>query len=133
MNETTPTSEERTWGAAAHLMILLNLFNVLFGVIGCVIVYVLSRSRGTFARDQAAEALNFELTLALVLLALFAGMLCLFFAGTFPSHTPPASVIVLGFLGAIAWLGSIVMAVVAALRAQNGEPFRYPVALRFVR
>jgi hypothetical protein len=135
MNDTSPSTDERTWAAAAHLTLLLNLMNICIGLIGSIVVYVLSRNRGPFARDQAREALNFQLTVMLVMVALLLAVIIVIAQG-------PLFMIIGGGRSSLLWLtmafvlatlASAAAGVVAAMQANRGERFRYPFAIRFVR
>jgi len=94
----------------AHLLGLLTSF------VGPLVLYLAKKDESPYARDQAAEALNFQLTVLIayvvcwVLAFVFIGFLLMFFL----------------------WVGSIVMAIVAALAVNRGEAYRYPVNIRFV-
>jgi uncharacterized protein len=108
-------SEERTWGMLAHLSALLGLV-IGLSFIGPLIIYLVYRGRSPYVGRQAAEALNFNLTIlicSLVSLALI--------------------IIVIGFLllavVGIFWLVQVILASVAA---NNGTEYRYPLTIRFV-
>jgi hypothetical protein len=136
VTETTPSAEDRTWAAAAHSTILLDLVSTstpLLGLVGSLIIYILSRSRGAFARDQATEALNFQLTLLLVVIALLVSAYLIVRGDPLWRFITPPSLIVVLLAAVAAVFGSIVAGIVAALRAQRGILFRYRVAIPFVR
>jgi uncharacterized Tic20 family protein len=112
-----PTQDERTWGMAAHLAALAG-FIVPFGnIIGPLVVWLLRREHSAFVAAHAKEAMNFNITVALgallcaVLLQLSIGVL-------------------LGAALVIFWL---IMTIVAALKANEGERYRYPFTLRLVK
>ena len=79
-------------------------------------IWLVFRGRGAYLEHQAKEALNFQITLVL---AYVVGWV-LFFVGI-------GVIIVIA-----AWLGGIVLAILAAVAASEGEPYRYPVNLRLV-
>lgn len=115
--------DSRTWAMLAHLSALIAAFVVL-SFIGPLIVYLVKRDEDPFVRDQAAEALNFNLSvliyaavggvITLILIVVLVGLLL---------------VPVLA-LGAVAWL---VLVIVAAVKAYGGTAYRYPLTIRFVR
>ncbi|MEU8378117.1 DUF4870 domain-containing protein [Streptosporangium sp. NPDC048865] len=105
-----PGSDDATMAMLAHLLGLLTSF------VGPLVLYLVKKDESPYARDQAAEALNFQLTL--LILQFVAWILAFFLIG-----------FLLIFLF---WIGSIVMAVVAAVAANRGERYRYPVNIRFV-
>jgi uncharacterized protein len=112
------SSESRNWAAAAHLSALVAAF-VALAFLGPLVVYLVKRD-DPFVRDQAAEALNFNLTwgivapIALVLLIIVLIGLVLI----------PVAVVAV-----FAWF---VLILVAASRASSGRRYRYPLTIRFV-
>ena len=115
-------ADARQWALIAHLSALAGLL-IGFNFVGPLIVYLVKRDEGGFVRDQAAEALNFNLS---VFIYMVVGVLI----------TVVLSFILVGLLllpvllaGAVAW---VVLAVVAAVKANRGESYRYPLTIRFV-
>jgi len=75
------------------------------------------KERGRYVEDQSKEALNFQITLAIAyIVSLF------------------LMIIIIGFVTfAIAWICAIVFGIIAAMAANKGEAYRYPVTLRLVK
>jgi len=104
-------------------------------------VYCLRRYVSGFLRDHAAEALNFQLTLAAAVLggALVLGVGALVLG--VGAHVLPPLVLVLflgyflGYFLAMQFLMiyALVQAIRAALAAGRGEVFRYPATIRLVK
>lgn len=114
--------DSRGWAVGAHLSALAGLV-IGLSFLGPLVVYLLRRGEDPFVRDQAAEALNFNLSVLIYEIALGIAMVLLF-------------IIVVGILlllvmigMAIAWL---VLTIVAATKASRGERYRYPLTIRFV-
>ena len=86
-------------------------------LIGPLAVYLVKRDESAFVADQAREALNFQLwtSVAAVVAAV------LIFVGV--------GLLLLPLVG----LGWLVGTVVGAVRASDGEWYRYPWTLRLVR
>jgi uncharacterized Tic20 family protein len=103
-------SDERLWALLAHLSIFV------LSIIGPVLILVLLGKRSAFVADQAREALNFHITVLIAGLVSF--LLCF---------------VLIGFvLLPIVIVGSMVLGVIAALQANQGIPYRYPLTLRLV-
>jgi uncharacterized protein len=104
-------SDERLWATLAHAS------GLVLGFIGPLAVYLVFGPRSAFVRDQSGEALNFQLTLLIayvvsaILVILLIGLVLLL----------------------VVWVASIVLMILAAVRANAGETYRYPVNIRFVR
>jgi uncharacterized Tic20 family protein len=102
--------DQRLWATLAHIS------GALFHLLGPLVVYLVVKDRGPYVRTQAAEALNFWITVDLALLV--------------------SAVLVLVLIGIIGLIAipvvAIVLAIVAAVATNRGEDYRYPVNLRIV-
>ena len=115
---TAPTENERTWGMLAHLSALAGVVVWLLGcVLGPLAVYLSRRDQSEFVAEHAREALNFNITVAL------AAVVCIALMVVFVGF-------ILGTALFIAWL---VLTLIAAIRASEGERYRYPLSLRLVK
>ena len=118
-----PSAEERQWGLFGHLSSLSGLIVPFGNLIGPLILWLIKKDTMAFASDQAKEALNFNITLLIIGVALFLLTLITFGIGIF--ITVP-----LGVLLGIAWL---VLTIIGAMKANDGEAYRYPFTLRLVK
>ena len=126
-------STERSTAMWAWLTaILVSMFVCGLGFVGPLIILNTNNSRSSFIRAHAAESLNVQITVAIASLGAAAvGFLTLigtlfvpfsFFAG-FLALLLPLGVSVYG----------LVISIIGAVRANNGEMYRAPVAIRFVK
>lgn len=123
-----PTHEERQWAMFAHLSALLGgLLTGHFLGLGCfigpLVIWLVKKDAMPFVADQAKEALNFNVTLAIVFTALLLLTFVTFFIGAI--ITVPAAVII--------GIGALVLIIIAAIKANEGERYRYPFTLRLVK
>ena len=104
----------------------LSAFSAFITGIGCVlgplIVWLVKRDTMPFAAEQAKEALNFNITAVIAA------------RRPWPLHDHHARhrrllVVPLGFVLFVGWF---VLTIVAAVKANAGEHYRYPFALRLV-
>jgi uncharacterized Tic20 family protein len=110
-------TQERTWGLITHLSALVG-FIVPFGhIIGPLVVWLIKKDESAFVDDQGKEALNFQISMTLY--AVVAAILVLVIIGIF-------LLIGIGIL-------DIVLVIIAAVKANAGEKFRYPLTIRFIR
>lgn len=116
---TPASSDDRT------LALLTHLSGILFNFIVPLIVWLLNKDKADkgFLIDQSKEALNFNLTLLGIYLVL-----------------QVLTAITLGILGLITvplmfllWIVSIVFYIMAGVKANNGEMYRYPFAIRLIK
>jgi uncharacterized Tic20 family protein len=123
-----PSAEERQWALFAHLSALLGciLTGHWFGwgcFLGPLIIWLVKKDTMPFVDDQAKEALNFNITFAIVGVALF--VLTLITLGLGALIAVPVGVIV-----GVAWL---VLTIMGAIRANEGVRYRYPFTLRLIK
>jgi uncharacterized protein len=124
-----PSAEERQWAMFAHLSSILAglVTSFIIGGAGCflgpMVIWLIKKDTMPFVDVQGKEALNFNILIGIILLALFA--LTFLTLGIGIIITGP-----LMFLVGIAWL---VFTIIAGIKANNGENYRYPVSLRLVK
>ena len=102
--------DQRMWATLAHLS------GLVLSIIGPLVIYLLMKDRGRFVRSQALEALNFQIT---VLIAVIVSSALIF-------------VLIGLFLLPIVGVAAFVLMILAAIAANRGEEYRYPLTLRLV-
>jgi uncharacterized protein len=112
-----PSNDEKQWALFTHLSALIGLFVPLGNVLGPLIFWQIKKNEMPFVDDQGKEALNFQITVAIATLVCFLLMFVLIG-------------FLLIFVVAIAWL---VFTIIGAIRANNGEFYRYPMTWRIVK
>ena len=111
----TVSEDDRTWGSLAHLSALCGMVIPFGSLLAPLIIWRTRGQRTPFVGDQALEALNFNISVALAFLACVA--LAWLLIG-----------ILMIFALVIYW---IVMTVMATAKAGEGEAYRYPFALHY--
>ncbi|MBE3595407.1 MAG: DUF4870 domain-containing protein [Hydrogenibacillus sp.] len=116
-----PMNDEdaRTWAMFVHLSALLTfVLPIPFTtVLAPLILWQMKKKEHSFVDDQGKEAVNFQLSILLYVIV--STVLILIVIG-----------IVLLIAIAVFWF---VMTIIAAVKAKNGEAFRYPLVIRFLR
>jgi len=108
--ETSPSSSDKVAALLTHLG------GIVFGFIPSLIVYLVS-NENPWLKNQARNALNFQLTM---LIAWVAGwVLTLLVIGLF----------VLWAVGIVI----LIFSIVAAVKANQGEAYTYPLTIEFVK
>ena len=117
--ETTESVDEeiRTTAVVAHLSTFAGLVVPFGSVIGPMAVWLTRRDRDPFIDQAGREALNFGISIAIYGSVLVVAALML--VG-----------IPLLMVGVVAW---VVLASLAAVKASQGQAYRYPLTMRFVR
>jgi uncharacterized Tic20 family protein len=107
----------RNSAVAAHLSTFAGLVVPFGSVIGPLAVWLTRRDRDPFIDDAGREALNFGISIAIYGVVALVGALML--VG-----------IPLLVVGVVAW---VVLGSLAAVKASQGQAYRYPLTLRLVR
>ena len=108
----SPSAAERQWALFAHLSALVG-YIIPFGSI----IWQLKKNEMPFVDDQGKEALNFQITIAII--AIISIVLIVILIG-------------LLMLWALA-IVNLIFIIIAALAANNGQAYRYPFAFRFIK
>jgi uncharacterized Tic20 family protein len=137
----SPALAERQWAVAAPLAALAaaaltHWFAGVAGTLAALAVWMLVRDKSAFATAHAREAANFNLSMFLYACA--AGLVGIVLVGATVLTlgigalvTVPAGILLLCVVAAIAlmWL---VCSLVAAFKAWDGKPYRYPLTIRML-
>jgi uncharacterized protein len=126
------SSEIRNWGIAAHLGGLLAgvLSAASLGFLAPLIVWLVKREDHPFLDHHGKEALNFQLT---VLIAVVASLALAIPAVIIGVLTLGIGLILMALAALAAVVLWIVLPIQASLAASRGEGYRYPLTLRLVR
>ena len=108
--------QERLWGMLAHLLSFVAAY-IALGFVAPLVILLVFGPRSAYVRAQAVESLNFNLSW--LLYAVIGGILLIVAVG----------LLILIALG----IAYVVLIVIASIRANNGEFFRYPLTIRFIR
>lgn len=124
------------WAVLAHLSGCLWIFAIPFGgTIASAIIYITKRHVSPFVADQTRESQNFQNTVSLAVIAVFVVAAVLVERLAVRHATEQAlAVVALGSVALAAiMIVNVILSVVAAVTAQRGETFRYPLCVRFIR
>jgi uncharacterized protein len=102
--------DEKLWS------ILVHIGGIVFGFIAPLIGYLALKDRGPFVREHTAAALNFQLTM---LIGYLIGAVTV--------------VLLIGiFILLAVWVLTLVFGILAAVAANQGRYYTYPLSIRFV-
>ena len=111
-------AEARNWGMFCHLAGFAGYVVPIPGanILGPLVVWQMKKDQIPFVDFCGKEALNFQITLFIALVV--SAVLC---------------IALIGFLLLpVVLVYGVVMKILAAIKAANGEYYRYPLTLRFV-
>lgn len=103
---------------ACHLIALCGLLGNGIGfLIGPLVLWLVKRGDSPFIDDHGKEAVNFQITMLIYMVV--SGVLV---------------IALIGILGLIVFgLMMIIMPIIAGLKANEGQYFRYPMTIRFIK
>lgn len=110
-------SQEKTWGMLTHLTALAGYIIPFGHIIGPLVIWLIKKDESAFVDDQGKESINFQISITLY--AIVSAILI---------------VVVLGILlliGVVVF--DVVMVIIAAVKSNEGEKFRYPLCIRLIK
>ncbi len=112
------TSETTNWAMLCHLAALLGFIPPFVGAIfGPLILWLIKGKEHPFIDDNGKESLNFQISIMIYSVLLV------------PTFCIGIGVVLLPAI----WLADVILIVVAAVKASDGEAFRYPLCLRLIK
>ena len=98
------------------LAMFAHLSGIFFSFLGPLVIWAIKKDESKFVAAHALEALNFQISFAIYMIVASFSMILL-----------------VGFLLVPALLiGGIVLTIMAAMAANNGESYKYPYILRLI-
>ncbi|WP_439691283.1 DUF4870 domain-containing protein [Curtobacterium sp. SP.BCo] len=103
--------DQRLWATLTHVG------GIFFNFVVPLVAYLVLRDRGGFVREHTRVALNFHITVAIAYAA--CGVLSIVLIGA--------------VLAPIVFVLTVVFGVMAAVAANRGEFYRYPLSIEFIK
>ncbi|HXL58129.1 MAG TPA: DUF4870 domain-containing protein [Chitinophagaceae bacterium] len=103
-----PTSDEKTLAILSHILTLVA------PILAPLIIYLVKKNESRFVEWHAKESLNFQITIAIIIIILFISIIGILFAW------------IVGII-------SLVLVIVATVRASEGKLYRYPFSIRLIK
>jgi len=103
-----PTSDEKTMAVLSHIL------TIVAPILAPLIIYLVKKNESRFVESHAKESLNFQITVAIIIIILF--------------------ITIIGIL--IAWIVgiiSLVLVIIATIRASEGKLYKYPFSIRLIK
>jgi len=120
----SPESQARTWNMLCHLSALTGFVFPFGNILGPLLVWQIKKNEFPSVNVHGKAALNFQITLTIVV---FVGM----FAAAILSF------IHIGFLlfplVMLLGLAGLILAIIAGIKANNGEDYKYPYSFELVK
>lgn len=118
MNDTMVDKDARMWGMLCHLSALACYLGIPFGnILGPLIVWLIKKDEFPFVDEQGKESLNFQISMTIYAIVAF---LLVF--------------VVIGIpLVIMLILADLILVVIAAVKANDGCHYRYPLTIKFFK
>lgn len=107
--------------------VIAHAGGIVAGFLAPLVVYLVTDRSDAFNRTEAAEALNFQLTLLLAWMVGIVGAIIMAIA------TFGIALFAIVPLFFVVQIGATILMIVAAVTANRGEHYRYPINIRFVQ
>ena len=105
-------SDEKMWAT------LIHIGGILFSFVPALVGYIVLKDRGPFVRAHTLTALNFQISLVIYSIGIFV-----------------IGIVTLG-LGWILYaplvIGALVFMIIAAVKANEGQYYSYPLTIKFI-
>ena len=114
---TENNKEEKMWAMLCHLGTFIGFVVPLGNIIAPLVIWLIKKDSFPLVEDQGKEALNFQISMFIYFL--ISALLCL---------------ILIGFVALVALaIADIVLTIIAAIKANEGNRYRYPLCIRFIK
>ena len=110
--------QDRTWDALCHLLALAGFVGIPFGnVLGPLIFWIIKKDELPSVDEHGKEAINFQISMTIY--TIVAGLSIFVFIG-------------IALLPGLLVL-NLVLVIMAGVKASQGEAYRYPLSIRFIK
>ena len=117
MNKKVDEKQERTWALFCHISALAGFIFPFGNIIAPLVIWLIKKEEYPLVDDQGKESVNFQIGISI------AGVVSLML-----------TIVLIGIPLLIAVvIFAVVMVIIAAIRANEGEKYRYPLNLRLIK
>ena len=109
--------DAKTWAMLCHVGAFAGYIIPFGHIITPLVIWLIKKDESPFVDDQGKESLNFQISMSIY--AIIAALLTLVVIG------------VILLIGVVIF--DVIMVIIAAVRANSGERYRYPLCMRFVK
>jgi uncharacterized Tic20 family protein len=113
MNE----KDARTWAMLCHIGVFAGYIIPFGHIVAPLVIWLIKKDESPFVDDHGKESLNFQISMSIYALI--------------------GLVLTLVVIGAVLLIAAVifdvVMVIIAAVRANSGERYRYPLCMRFIK
>ncbi len=125
-------SDDHNLGMLVHLLGMIGLIEpMLLGFIATLVMWLMTRKNSEFVDDHGKEALNFQISVFIYMMVggVLVGLGILLTLGIGVIILLPLFIL----FGLVLWVVRLVSGIKAAMAANRGEFYRYPICIRFLQ
>ena len=116
-SKATPENrDERMWAMFCHLSGLAGFIFPFGNIIAPLVIWLIKKEEYPLVNDQGKESINFQISMTIYIIA---SIILIFLVIGIPL------LIILGIF-------SLIVVIIAAIKANEGEKYRYPLTIRFL-
>jgi uncharacterized Tic20 family protein len=115
--DTTPSKDERTWAMLCHFSTYIGFIFPFGNIIVPLIIWLSKREDLPLVENQGREVLNFQISMTIYFI--ISGIICIILIGI---------PILIGLI-----IFDFIITIVAAISANDGKYYRYPINLKLIK
>jgi len=112
-----PNKDQNMWAMLCHLSALAGFVIPLGNIIGPLVIWLIKKDEYALVNDQGKEALNFQISMTIYYII--------------------SAILIIVIIGILMLIGlaifSLVMIIIAMVKANEGVAYRYPMCIRFIK
>ncbi len=112
-----PNKDQNTWAMLCHLTALAGFVFPFGNIIGPLVVWMIKKDEFPLVADQGKESLNFQISMTIYYIV--------------------AAILIIVLIGIVLLIGlgifSLIMIIIAMIKANEGVAYRYPMTIRFLK
>jgi uncharacterized protein len=112
-----PNRDQNMWAMLCHLSSLAGFIIPLGNIIGPLIIWLIKKDEYALVNDQGKEAMNFQISMTIYYIV--------------------SAILIIVLIGIVLLIGlaifSLIMVIVAMIKANEGVAYRYPMCIRFIK
>ena len=108
---------DKNWAMLCHLTAFTGFFIPLGNIIGPLVIWLIKKDELAVVDENGKESLNFQISMTIY--ATIASLLIFVFIGI--------------LLLPVVIIAQVVFTIIASIKANNGEAYRYPLTIRFLK
>jgi uncharacterized protein len=112
-----PNRDQNMWAMLCHLSALAGFVIPLGNIIGPLVIWLIKKDEYALVNDQGKEALNFQISMTIYYIV--------------------AAILIIILIGIVLLVGlaifSLIVTIIAMIKANDGVAYRYPMCIRFIK